>query len=216
MTRTEESKETYQRIKQSLFKAYAFFENHDKENLPFDLFEFQFFDKETYDDFFFECDPKKYSEKNRYLYRVGRSRFNFDLVYQPQRPSLFNMGTYIGLADYVNRLEYYFDYLRSLNERYLDGLVDLGIYNYIEPFHVVDTNITANDVKDTIDLAVHDNVIGIRYRELYQYEDIGMLATEHYLYEYVDTIFGKISRDLDRFRVTLTDDYVMTIRVQSN
>jgi hypothetical protein len=103
MARDDVSKEVYQKIKKTLFKAYAFFESHDEEIKPFDLFEFQFFDLDTYDDFLFEnfMGDLDYNEKRlgRYLHRVSRSRFNAELAYALPSKNLSNLFFYIGYAD---------------------------------------------------------------------------------------------------------------------
>lgn len=213
MARDDVSKEIYQKIKKTLFKAYAFFESHDKEQQPFDLFEFQFFDLETYDSFIYEnfFGDVNYKISNRYLHRVSRSRFNIDLAYALPNKDITNLFFYLGYSDWVKKLEYYFDYLRSFNEDYCDKMIDLGVYSFIEPLYIVETNVTANRVKDSVDLSSSDYVAGIKYRELYRYEELGTIATENHIYEYIDSVFS-INAEGDMTKVALTDDAYMSLR----
>jgi hypothetical protein len=111
-------------------------------------------------------------------------------------------------------VEYFFDYLRSFNEDVCDNMLDLGIYTHIEPLYIVDTNVTANKVKESVDLYTKDDVIGVRYKELYKYEELGKVATENHIYQYIDSVFTLTGED-ELTRVGLTDDHEMSTRLVS-
>jgi len=53
MNKDDDSRLFYSKLKKSLFKAYSFFEMNQVE-MPYDLFEFQFFDPNIYDAFTLE------------------------------------------------------------------------------------------------------------------------------------------------------------------
>jgi len=75
MNKNDISKIFYYKIKNSLFKAYRYYEMNGKE-AQYDLFEFQFFDPKVYDAFILSnSDPIHYSKStNRFLQRVALSR----------------------------------------------------------------------------------------------------------------------------------------------
>jgi hypothetical protein len=80
------------------------------------------------------------------------------------------------------------------------------------PLHPIYTHMDAETVKDSIDLSVNDNAIGIKYSELYQFEDLGRVATEQYLHELVDKVFLPSAEDPTVRIVSLTDDMSLTHR----
>jgi len=105
-------------------------------------------------------------------------------------------------------LENHYNTLRNLNLNYFNNFIDFGIFSFIDPVHKIYTHIDAETVKDSVDLSTNDNVIGIKYSELYQYEDLGRVATEQYLFELIDDAFRQQgSGDLNV--VSLTDDLTL-------
>jgi hypothetical protein len=103
-------------------------------------------------------------------------------------------------------LEYYYNYLRILNSRYFNNFIDFSAFSFVEPNHIVQTHLDAEIVKSSIDLAVSDNAIGVKYSELYQYEDLGRVATEQYLFDMLDGVFLPYAGTEEVRLVTLTDD----------
>jgi hypothetical protein len=74
ITREKESLEFYNKLKKSLFKAYGLYEMNRK-TVFYDLFEFQFFESEFYDDIMFENVSAKHDPKRNYfLHRIALSR----------------------------------------------------------------------------------------------------------------------------------------------
>jgi len=67
-------------------------------------------------------------------------------------------------------------------------------------------------VKSTIDLSLDDSAIGVKYSELYQYEDLGRVATEQYLFRFLDKVFHKNISDPYISSVSLSDDITLTQR----
>jgi len=57
-----------------------------------------------------------------------------------------------------------------------------------------------------------DDAIGIKYSELYQYEDLGRVATEQYLFTFLDTAFDRSKEDPTINIVALTDDSSLSHR----
>jgi len=74
LSKNKESKEFYFKLRKSLFKAYSFYEMN-RVTVPYDLFEFQFFESEFYNEFLFEnVDIRKASSKNYFLHKIALSR----------------------------------------------------------------------------------------------------------------------------------------------
>jgi len=109
------SKELYAKLKKSLFKAYAIYEMNQKE-FPFDLFEFQFFDKDFYNsmvenygyDFSFE------DIDNPVLRKLSYSRFHNTLLYTSTEGAKFKkVYNLTGYEEFLNKIEDYFIYLKK-------------------------------------------------------------------------------------------------------
>ena len=205
LDRDEVTKEFYLNLKKSLFKAYSFYEMN-RDGMNYDLFEFQFFEPEFYDDVLFEnAGANKASDSNYFLHRIALSRWNTELVYVTPGQDIFELFAHVGYRDWVDKLEHYYNNLRNINSTYLNNFVDFGFFSFIEPVHSIRTHLDAEIVKNTIDLGVSDNAIGVKYSELYQYEDLGRVATEQYLFDLLDKTFAS-SSDPTISIVALTDD----------
>lgn len=210
MSRTEESKKFYSQLKKTLYKAYSFYEMN-RITVPYDLFEFRFFESNFYDEFLYEnISSKNASYKNYFLHNIALSRWNSELVYVTPSKHFSEITPHVGYRDWSDKLENHYYHLRYLNETYFGKFFDFGIFGFVPPLHAIITHADADTVKDTIDLAISDNIAGVKYSELYQYEDVGRVATEQYLFELLDSAFQK-SRDNPNVNiVALTDDRTLT------
>jgi len=213
MTKDEISKNLFLKIKKSLFKAYSYYEISGTE-APYDLFEFQFFEPKVYDAFLLEnANPGNYSKlSNKFLQKVALSRWNMELVYDTPGKSFFELYAHVGYHDWINKFEYYLDYLRSCNETYFNNMVDLGIFSFIKPMHMITTHMDADVVKSTIDLSLDDSAVGVKYSELYQYEDLGRVATEQFLFKFLEKVFHRSIDDPSISFVAMSDDTTVTQR----
>lgn len=213
MNKDELSKLLYFKIKNSLFKAYRYYEINGKE-APYDLFEFQFFEPKVYDAFILgNSDPIYYSNMtNRFLQKVSLSRWNMELVYETPGKTIFELYAHVGYHDWIVKFETYLDYLRYLNETYINNMVDLGIFSFTKPMHTITTHIDADIVKSSIDLSLDDSAIGVKYSELYQYEDLGRVATEQYLFKFLERAFYQSVDDPSINFVSLSEDTTVTQR----
>jgi len=82
----------------------------------------------------------------------------------------------------------------------------------MKPYHKIITHVDADIVKNTIDLSVDDDAVGVKYSELYQYEDMGRVATEQHIFSFLDKVFYKIDEDSDLSSVYLSEDGTQTYR----
>lgn len=205
MSREALSREFYAKLKKSLFKAYSLYEMN-RNSVQYDFFEFQFFEPEFYDDVLYENISAKASAGNYFLHRIALSRWNTELVYTTPGKNFREIYAHVGYHDLVDKTEYFFEYLRGLNSRYLAKFMDFSLFSFVEPVHFINTHLDADAVKNTIDLSVSDNAVGIKYSELYQYEDLGRVATEQYLFNFLDTAFTQSREDPSVNVVALTDD----------
>jgi hypothetical protein len=121
----------------------------------------------------------------------------------------FNMHTQIGYTDMIERLEYYYYYLRNLNKNYFNKFIDFGLFTFIEPLTPITTHIDADFVKDSIDLSVEEAPVGIKYSELYKFEDLGRVATEQHIFGLLEPAFSKVAGDDTINVVILTDDHTL-------
>lgn len=206
MSREELSKEFYFKLKKSLFKAYSFYEMN-RDTMHYDLFEFQFFEPDFYEEILYDhISVHNASEKNYFLHRIALSRWNTELIYVTPTKDFSNLYAHVGYHDFVDRLEYRFEYLRNLNSRYFGNLIDFTLFGFVQPVHTIVTHIDAEIVKSSIDLSLSDDAIGIKYSELYQFEDLGRVATEEYLFTFLDSAFDRSKDDPTINIVALSDD----------
>jgi len=91
-------------------------------------------------------------------------------------------------------------------------MIDLGIFSFTKPMHTIKTHIDADIVKSSIDLSLDDSAIGIKYSELYQYEDLGRVATEQYLFRFLEKAFYRSVDDPSINFVSLSEDTTITQR----
>jgi len=135
-----------------------------------------------------------------------------ELVYETPSKNFLELYAHVGYHDLIVKYEYFLDYLRSINGTYLNNIVDLGIFSYTKPIHLITTHMDADIVKSTIDLSIDDSAIGVKYSELYQYEDLGRVATEQYLFRFLEKAFYRSVDDPTISFVALSEDTTVTQR----
>jgi hypothetical protein len=203
------SKKLYAKLKKSLFKAYAIYEMNQKE-FPFDLFEFQFFDKDffneiTDENFGHDFINEDYDKDNPVLRKLVYSRFKSILLYSSVMNTGFvNVYNLIGYDKFLEKIEDYFIYLRKINKNYFNDFIDFNLFSFIESISHTLTHITPDIAKTAVDVD-KGLLVGVSYKK-------SMLLDEFTSTEVTEDVFNAVDNYLKKSNFNNIDVFSMLLR----
>jgi hypothetical protein len=208
------SKELYANLKKSLFKAYAIYEMNQKE-FPFDLFEFQFFDKDFYNsmvenygyNFSFE------DIDNPVLSKLSYSRFHNTLLYTSTEGTGFKkIYNLVGYEEFLNKIEHYFIYLKKINSSYFNNFIDFNLFSFMESISYTLTHITPDIAKTAVDID-RGKLVGVSYRKSMLLDEFTSTEITESVFNAVDSYLKKSNfNNIDVFNMLLREDRMTIVR----
>jgi hypothetical protein len=146
---------------------------------------------------------------NPVLRRIIYSRAGTVLLYTSFDKEHAKLGSFYNTLDYegfIVNLENYLINLKNINNNYFAGLIDFGLFSFMESISYTLTHITPDIAKTAVDIE-QGNLVGVSYKKSMLLDEFTSTEITENVFQSVDDYLVKqYHNKMEMYRVLLRED----------